>query len=66
MLARDRHGRESESGRDQREGPRRNPSCRDRSERMVRNPANGEQLKMLAGRQVKVTIARRLKDSVNG
>lgn len=41
-------------------------SCRDRPERMVRNPATGEQLKKPADRQVKVTIAKRLKDSVNG
>lgn len=41
-------------------------SCRDRPERMVRNPATGEQLKKPADRQVKVTVAKRLKDSVNG
>lgn len=40
-------------------------SCRDRPERMVRNPATGEQLKKPADRQVKVTVAKRLKDSVN-
>ncbi|WP_299654931.1 HU family DNA-binding protein [uncultured Jannaschia sp.] len=39
--------------------------CRDRPERMVRNPATGEQLKKPADRQVKVTVAKRLKDSVN-
>lgn len=41
-------------------------SCRDRPERMVRNPATGEQLKKAADRQVKVTVAKRLKESVNG
>ncbi|WP_299655959.1 HU family DNA-binding protein [uncultured Jannaschia sp.] len=41
-------------------------SCRDRPERMVRNPATGEQLKKPADRQVKVTVTKRLKDSVNG
>ena len=41
-------------------------SCRDRPERMVRNPATGEQLKKPADRQVKVTVAKRLKDMVNG
>ncbi len=41
-------------------------ACRDRPERMVRNPATGEQLKKPADRQVKATVAKRLKDSVNG
>lgn len=40
-------------------------SCRERPERMVRNPATGEQMKKQADRQVKVTIAKPLKDSVN-
>ena len=40
--------------------------CRDRPERMVRNPATGEQMKKEADRQVKVTVAKRIKDSVNG
>lgn len=40
--------------------------CRERPERMVRNPATGEQMKKEADRQVKVTIAKPLKDSVNG
>ncbi|MCU4651672.1 HU family DNA-binding protein [Roseibacterium sp. SDUM158016] len=40
--------------------------CRERPERMVRNPATGEQIKKEADRQVKVTIAKALKDSVNG
>lgn len=40
--------------------------CRERPERMVRNPATGEQMSKPADRQVKVTIAKALKDSVNG
>lgn len=40
--------------------------CRERPERMVRNPATGEQIKKDADKQVKVTIAKALKDSVNG
>jgi len=40
--------------------------CRERPERMVRNPATGEQLKKDADKVVKVTIAKALKDSVNG
>lgn len=40
--------------------------CRERPERMVRNPSTGEQMKKEADRQVKVTIAKALKDSVNG
>ncbi len=40
--------------------------CRERPERMVRNPATGEQIRKDADRQVKVTIAKALKDSVNG
>ncbi|EBA02539.1 MAG: HU family DNA-binding protein [Paracoccaceae bacterium] len=39
--------------------------CRERPERMVRNPATGEQIKKDADRVVKVTIAKALKDSVN-
>jgi DNA-binding protein HU-beta len=39
---------------------------RERPERMVRNPATGEQFKKPADKQVKVTIAKALKDSVNG
>jgi len=39
--------------------------CRERPERMVRNPATGEQIKKEADRVVKVTIAKALKDSVN-
>ncbi|MCE0507115.1 MULTISPECIES: HU family DNA-binding protein [unclassified Roseivivax] len=39
--------------------------CRERPERMVRNPATGEQFKKDADKQVKMTIAKALKDSVN-
>ena len=39
---------------------------RERPERMVRNPATGEQLKKEADKQVKVTIAKALKDNANG
>lgn len=38
---------------------------RERPERMVRNPATGEQMKKDADKQVKVTIAKALKDCVN-
>ena len=41
-------------------------SCRARPERMVRNPATGEQFKKDADKVVKMTIAKALKDSVNG
>ena len=40
--------------------------CRERPERMVRNPATGETQKKPADKVVKVTIAKALKDSVNG
>ena len=40
--------------------------CRARPERMVRNPATGEQIKKDADKVVKMTIAKALKDSVNG
>lgn len=40
--------------------------CRERPERTVRNPATGELIPKEADRQVKVTIAKALKDSVNG
>ncbi len=40
-------------------------SCRERPERMVRNPSTGEQMKKEADRQVKATIAKPFKDSVN-
>lgn len=39
--------------------------CRERPERMIRNPATGEQFKKTADRVVKMTIAKALKDSVN-
>lgn len=39
--------------------------CRDRPERMVRNPATGEQMKKGADRVAKVTIAKALKDLIN-
>ena len=39
--------------------------CRERPERMVRNPATGEQIKKEADKVVKMTIAKALKDSVN-
>ena len=41
-------------------------SCRARPERMVRNPATGEQFKKEADKAVKMTIAKALKESVNG
>ena len=41
-------------------------SCRARPERMVRNPATGEQFKKDADKVVKMTIAKALKESVNG
>lgn len=40
--------------------------CRERPERMVRNPQTGEQMKKDADKVVKMTIAKALKDSVNG
>ena len=40
--------------------------CRERPERMVRNPATGDQFTKPADKVVKVTIAKALKDSVNG
>lgn len=40
--------------------------CRERPARMVRNPATGEQISKEADKVVKVTIAKALKDSVNG
>ena len=39
--------------------------CRERPERMVRNPATGEQFQKEADKVVKVTVAKALKDSVN-
>ena len=40
-------------------------ACRARPERMVRNPATGEQMKKAADRVAKVTIAKALKDVIN-
>ncbi len=39
--------------------------CRERPERQVRNPATGETMTKPADKQVKFTIAKALKDSVN-
>ena len=41
-------------------------SCRARPARMVRNPATGEQINKPADKVVKMSIAKALKDSVNG
>jgi DNA-binding protein HU-beta len=41
-------------------------ACRERPERQVRNPATGETMTKAADKQVKFTIAKALKDSVNG
>ncbi|MFB2531526.1 HU family DNA-binding protein [Paracoccus sp. p4-l81] len=41
-------------------------ACRARPERMVRNPQTQEMVQKPADRQVKMTIAKALKDSVNG
>ncbi|MFN3823324.1 MAG: HU family DNA-binding protein [Pseudorhodobacter sp.] len=41
-------------------------ACRARPERQVRNPATGETMTKAADKQVKFTIAKVLKDSVNG
>ena len=41
-------------------------ACRARPERQVRNPQTGETMTKAADRAVKVTIAKALKDSVNG
>ncbi|MCE8513810.1 HU family DNA-binding protein [Ruegeria pomeroyi] len=40
--------------------------CRERPERQVRNPATGETFTKAADKVVKMTIAKALKDSVNG
>jgi DNA-binding protein HU-beta len=40
--------------------------CRERPERTVRNPATGETRQAPADKVVKVTIAKALKESVNG
>ena len=39
--------------------------CRARPERLVRNPATGEQFTKVADKVVKMTIAKALKESVN-
>ena len=39
--------------------------CRERPERMARNPSTGEQIKKGADKVIKVTIAKALKDSIN-
>ena len=41
-------------------------ACRARPERQVRNPATGEMVTKAADKQVKITVAKALKDSVNG
>ena len=40
-------------------------ACRSRPDRMVRNPATGEQMHKAADRVAKVTIAKALKDVIN-
>lgn len=40
-------------------------SCKSRPERQVRNPATGATMTKPADKQVKVTVAKALKDSVN-
>jgi DNA-binding protein HU-beta len=40
-------------------------ACRARPQRQVRNPATGESVTKAADKQVKFTIAKALKDSVN-
>lgn len=40
--------------------------CRERPERTVRNPATGETMQKEADKVVKVTIAKALRDQVNG
>ena len=41
-------------------------ACRARPERQVRNPATGETVTKAADKVVKISIAKSLKDSVNG
>ncbi|WP_112310630.1 HU family DNA-binding protein [Pseudogemmobacter bohemicus] len=41
-------------------------ACKERPERQVRNPATGETMTKPADKQVKFTIAKALKDLVNG
>lgn len=40
--------------------------CRTRPERQVRNPATGESITKPADKVVKISVAKALKDSVNG
>jgi len=40
-------------------------ACKARPERQVRNPATGEMVTKAADKQVKITVAKALKDSVN-
>jgi DNA-binding protein HU-beta len=40
-------------------------ACKSRPERLVRNPATGEQVTKAADKQVRFAIAKALKDSVN-
>ncbi len=41
-------------------------TCRTRPERMVRNPATGEQIRKDADKVVKISVAKVLKDIANG
>jgi DNA-binding protein HU-beta len=40
--------------------------CRERQARQVRNPSTGEMISKPADKVVKITVAKALKDSVNG
>ncbi|GGE19111.1 DNA-binding protein HU-beta [Gemmobacter megaterium] len=40
-------------------------ACKERPERQVRNPATGEMVTKAADKQVKIAVAKALKDSVN-
>ena len=39
--------------------------CRERPERMARNPSTGEQIQKPADKVVKINVAKTLKDSIN-
>jgi DNA-binding protein HU-beta len=39
--------------------------CRERPERMARNPSTGEQIQKAADKVIKITVAKALKDSIN-
>ncbi len=39
--------------------------CRERPERVARNPSTGEQIQKPADKVVKITVAKALKDSIN-